>query len=398
MKNLLLVILGICGFNNLNAQLSEEAKVYLLTCAVGDEIYEQFGHSAIRISDPINGIDLCYNWGMFEFGDDEFEFNMKFTKGSLDYYMAIEQTDIFASYYQYYKREIIQQELNLTQELKNKLWNLLLENAKPENKFYRYDFFFDNCATRINGFLETLLGDNLLLADVEEITNLTYRNDLDKNFSNTPWIGFGVDLLLGYKVDVKMGVEGAMFSPLFMSQIYDESQVITSQGKQNLVLSTDVLVAGVPRDESHDVTMTPLVVTIAILVITVLLSFFKLDVIFKIWSTLLFVVIGFLGCLLIFTWFGTEHLGMKANLNLIWANPLLLIFAIVIWIKKVNMKMSKVYLVTAFVLFGLILFFMMLPQEFHTASRVLIINMALQFYILHKMAIKDRVKAEVTTS
>lgn len=398
MKNLLLLFLTVFAFNSHNAQLSEDSKVYLLTCAVGDEIYEQFGHSAIRISDPVNGIDLCYNWGMFEFGDDEFEFNMKFTKGSLDYFMAVEPLEYFLYPYQVTQREVVQQELNLTLVIKNQLWDLLIENAKPENKFYRYDFFFDNCATRINGFLETLLGDKLILADIEEITNQSYRNDLDRNFSNTPWIGFGVDLLLGYKVDVKMGVEGAMFSPLFMSQIYEESQINTASGKQNLVLSSETLVAGVARDESHDVIFTPLVVTIIILTITVLLSFFKLELMFKIWSSLLFVIIGFLGCLLLFTWFGTEHLGMKANLNVIWANPFLVIMAAMIWMKKLNLKMSKTYLVIAFAFFGFVLFFMMLPQEFHVGARVLIINLAMQFYILHKMAVKRIPKTDESNS
>jgi hypothetical protein len=398
MKNFLLFCCLFVNVIAVKSQLSEQSKVYLLTCEVGDEIYEQFGHSAIRIEDPINDIDQCYNWGMFEFGEDEFEFNMKFAKGSLDYFMAVEPLEYFLYPYQITKREVIQQELNLTLELRNKLWNLLLENAKPENKFYRYDFFFDNCATRIDGFLQLLLGDKLLLAEIPEITNQTYRAEVDRCFSNYPWTGFGVDLVLGYKIDVKMGNEGVMFSPIFMSQVYEESQIITPTGTQNLVLSRDVIVQGVKRDESHDVVFTPLVVTIIILVITILLSFFKLNVVFKIWSSFLFVLLGILGCLLLFMWFGTEHLGTKGNLNVIWANPLLIILAFVIWIKKLNMKIGKAYLVIAFIMFGLILFFMMLPQEFPAPARVLIINLSLQFYILHKMNIKQVKKTDVITS
>jgi hypothetical protein len=89
-------------------------------------------------------------------------------------------------------------------------------------------------------------------------------------------------------------------------------------------------------------------------------------------------------------WFGTDHVATKGNLNLLWANPLLLVLAVLIWFKKVHQKWNKIYLVLAFVMFALILFFLMLPQEFHPASRLLIINMALQFYILHKFSLTKK--------
>lgn len=397
MRSLFLTIGILVCYFAANAQLSEQAKVYLLTCDVGDEIYEQFGHSAIRIEDPVNGIDQCYNWGMFEFGEDEFEFNMKFAKGSLDYFMAVEPLEYFLYPYQATKREVIQQELNLTLELKNKLWNLLIENAKPENKYYRYDFFFDNCATRISDFLKLLLEDKLVLAKLPEVTEQTYRTDINHSFANFPWTSFGIDLVLGYKIDVPMG-EGVMFSPLYMAQIFEESQVMTDSGLQNLVLSSEVIVSGIKRDESHDVIFTPLIATILILVVTVLLSFFKLNLVFKVWSSLLFVILGILGVLLVFMWFGTEHIATKGNLNLIWANPILLLLAILIWFRKINEKFSKAYLIIGFVFFGLILFFMMLPQSFPAAARVLIINLALQFYILHKMNAKKIEKTKEFTS
>jgi hypothetical protein len=394
MKNFFLICCLVLFSTIVKAQLSEESKVYLITCAVGDEIYEQFGHSAIRIEDPINGIDNCYNWGMFEYGVDDFTFSMNFIKGTVTYYMAVEPFKMFLGPYKYFHREVIQQELNLTLEVKNQLWALLAENAKPENMYYKYDFFFDNCATRIDDFLEQLLGDKLIIKDIPELTSQTYRNDVDKGFANFPWAGFGVDLVLGYKVDAELGVDGVMYSPILMSQIYDVSQISTPSGVQNLVISKDVVVAGIIRDESHDVIFTPLVASIVILVITILLSFFKLNVIFKVWSSLLFVVIGVVGCVMLVMWFGAEHQGTKGNFNVIWANPLLFVLAVMIWIKKINNKIGKTYLVIAFILFGMILFFMMLPQEFPAPARVIIINLALQFYVLHKMQLKELEKVE----
>jgi hypothetical protein len=380
---LLLLVVFVFGFSF--GQLSEESRVYLLTCDVGDEIYEQFGHSAIRIEDPINGIDNCYNWGMFEFGEDEFEFNMKFAKGSLDYFMAVEPTEYFLYPYQMTKRQVVQQELNLSLELKNQLWGLLIENAKPENRYYRYDFFFDNCATRISQFLKLMLKDKIKFAELPDETNQTFRQIIDKGFLDFPWTDFGIDLVLGYKIDVQVTNEDIMFSPIYMEEIFEESQIETANGLQNLVLSREVIVPGIERNDETDAIFTPLVLAIVVLAITVLLSFFKLNVLFKVWSSILFLLLGILGILLLFMWFGTDHIATKGNLNLIWANPLLILMIVIIWSKKLNAIIGKTYLILAFIMFGLILFFMMLPQEFNEASRVLIINLALQFYVLHKM-------------
>ena len=370
-----------------HAQLSESANVYLLTCDIGDEVYEQFGHSAIRLVDPINDIDLCFNWGMFEFGDDEFEFNMKFAQGRLDYYMAVEPTEVFLYIYQQTQRKVVQQELNLTLEQKNKLFELLKENSKEENRFYKYDFFYDNCATRIGDFVKLLLGENVVFAELEKETQQTFRQLIDKGFQTHPWTDFGIDLVLGYTLDQKVSNDDIMFSPIYMSRIFEDSQIKTEKGMENLVLSNEVIVKGIQRKETSDTFFTPLVATIFVIVVTVILAFFKLEIAFKIWTSLLFLVLGVLGALLLFMWFGTDHVATKGNLNLIWANPLLLVLMILIWFKKVHQRWSKIYLVLAFMMFALILFFLMLPQEFHPASRLLIINMALQFYVLHKFSL-----------
>jgi hypothetical protein len=370
-----------------HAQLSESANVYLLTCDIGDEVYEQFGHSAIRLVDPVNDIDLCFNWGMFEFGDDEFEFNMKFAQGRLDYYMAVEPTNVFLYIYQQTQRTVVQQELNLTLEQKNKLFELLKENAKEENRFYKYDFFYDNCATRIGDFVKLLLGENVVFSELEEETQQTFRQLIDKGFQTHPWTDFGIDLVLGYTIDQKVSNQDVMFSPIYMSRIFEDSQIKTANGMENLVLSNEVIVKGYPRKEVSDAFFTPLVATIFVILITVILAFFKLEVIFKIWTSLLFFILGILGALLLFMWFGTDHVATKGNFNLIWANPILLLLAVLIWFKKIHQKWNKIYLVLAFMMFALILFFLMLPQEFHPSSRLLIINMALQFYVLHKFSL-----------
>ena len=202
-------------FLNLNtsAQLSENAQVSLLTCAEGEDIYSLFGHSAIRIKDPSNNIDNCYNWGMFEFDEDQVEFATKFTKGRLKYYMDEQYFTEFMWEYDYFQRTVKEQVLNLTHKQKAEIWEALQENYLPENRVYKYDFFFDNCATRIRDILQNVLGENLVLKSHPNENEFSLRELLNNTVDHMPWLGFGMDLALGSKVDVLANNNKMMFLP-----------------------------------------------------------------------------------------------------------------------------------------------------------------------------------------
>ena len=116
------------------------------TCAPGEEIYSYFGHTAIRYEEPSKGIDWVFNYGIFNFGAPNFIF--RFALGQTDYILGGMNYDRFAAEYIFDERSVWQQTLNLTPEEKQKLLALLIENSRPENRVYRYNFFYDNCATR----------------------------------------------------------------------------------------------------------------------------------------------------------------------------------------------------------------------------------------------------------
>lgn len=384
MRILQLILILCLAIGNANAQLSEQSKMYLLTCDVGDEVWSQFGHSALRVVDPSAGIDMSFNWGMFEFSDDEMDFNYKFAKGRLPYYMDASPTQQFLYEYQYFKREVRQQELNLTLEQKNKVWSLLKENALPENKYYRYDFFFDNCATRIRDILEKAMGPDLVWGVHPETGEHTFREMIDVGFQSHPWLDFGIDLVLGYRIDQKVDNKDLMFNPFYMEQIFDLSQVKTSNGEENLVISEDVIVPGIDRSAESDMTLTPIVLSVSILVISLVFAFFNLQVMLRIWTTLWLFVFGVLGIVLLFMWVGTDHYATKGNLNLLWANPLWLLLIVVVWVRKWQSKMASTYLYLSLGMLALVLFFLMLPQEFHPASRIFIVNWAVVFYFFYR--------------
>jgi hypothetical protein len=383
MRNVLIALSLLLTLSSFG-QLTENSKFYLLTCEVGDEVYTQFGHSALRIKDPQAGMDITFNWGMFEFTDDPVDFNYKFAKGRLPYYMDVTETKYFLGEYAYFNREVRQQELNLTVAQKTEIWKLLEINALPENLHYQYDFFFDNCATRIRDIFEKALGDDLTWSKHPEEGEHTFREMIDQGFQSHPWLDFGIDLVLGYKIDAKVDNRNLMFNPFYMEDIFELSQIETQNGKQNLVLSSEVIVPGIERSEASGEWFTPVVMTVIVLVITLIFAFFKLDVLLKSWASILFLLTGVLGVLLFFMWFQTDHSATKGNLNLLWANPLWLVLMVAIWIKKWQAKLASTYLYLSLGMLALVLFFLMLPQEFHPASRILIVNWAVLFYFFYR--------------
>ena len=128
------------------ANSNDSIRLSLLTCAPGEEIYSLFGHTAIRYENPSQGIDAVFNYGLFSFNTPNFIF--RFSLGETDYQLGVTDYEHFAAEYAFYGRSVWQQTLNLTDEEKTKLIQLLQENYRPENRVYRYNFFYDNCATR----------------------------------------------------------------------------------------------------------------------------------------------------------------------------------------------------------------------------------------------------------
>ena len=138
---LLLLPTGQASANN-----NDSTRLSLLTCAPGEEIYSLFGHTAIRYENPSQGIDIVFNYGLFSFNTPNFIF--RFSLGETDYQLGATDYERFAAEYAFFGRSVWQQTLNLTDEEKTELIRLLQENYRPENRVYRYNFFYDNCATR----------------------------------------------------------------------------------------------------------------------------------------------------------------------------------------------------------------------------------------------------------
>jgi hypothetical protein len=386
-KFLLTLFLSVCFFGFSAAPLSERARISLLTCDQGNEIYSLFGHSAIRVQDPELGIDEVYNWGMFEFSENELLFGYDFAKGRLLYFLGKQKYQNFIYEYLYYKRGVREQLLNLNEEQKEKLYIALQENYLPENRAYKYDFFYDNCSSRIRDILITSIGENLSLATHSDDNKYSFRNIIDLRLQNTPWLDLGIDLVLGKKIDVKASNYHLMFLPVYMEEIVAKSTIKKENGKEEpLVANTTILLLSEqdqptpPEDISfYFWTLLAACLLVGILNINKLNNFYFGG---------LLLIGSLLGIILLFMWLGTDHQATKQNLNLIWANPLLAISFLALFSKKWMAKLKYFFLGYTLILFVFVLFWFVSPQEFNFSIRPLILTFMLIHYFLFNKAKK----------
>jgi len=155
------------------SQADTTVRIYLLTMGPGDEVWEKFGHNAIWVHDPARGADPAYNYGMFDFRQENFVLN--FARGRMLYWMEGFDAFVTLDHYRAMNRSVWAQELNLTPAQARAVRDYLEWNQRPENRFYRYDYYRDNCSTRVRDVLDRVLGGALKAATVNAPSGVTYR-------------------------------------------------------------------------------------------------------------------------------------------------------------------------------------------------------------------------------
>ncbi len=321
------------------AQDSSHLRISLLTCTPGDELYSIFGHSAYRVIDSSSVTDVVYNYGTFDFNDEGFY--IKFARGKLMYYVSAARFDDFKYEYQSSNRGITEQVLNLTAAEKTTIQHFLNNNLKEENKYYKYDFFFDNCTTRLRDILKKNHDSSFTINPVMP-AGTTFRQAiyqyLDKGQQH--WSKLGIDLLLGKPCDAVMTAEQMQFLPDNLMKSLDSANHPMVLSHQNLY--------NINNGAVKKPFFTPFVVFTLLLIIIVLISLLKnktARTFLKLFDWLLFFATGLLGIILVFMTTATDHSMTKNNFNLLWAWPTHFIMAFFInspqdgvhkksWVKK----------------------------------------------------------------
>ena len=321
---LILAFILIAGNIHLYPQSYSAIRAYLVTCAPGTETYSIYGHSALRIVNMYNGSDLVYNWGVFDFSTPHFA--LKFAKGRLDYMVDDTSLQSFLEEYVYEKRSVYEQKVNLEPEEIQKLLALLEENLKPENIKYRYDFFYDDCSTRIRDLLEKTLGSKLLYPPEERKGQPTFREKVGKYQKSYPWLDLGINLIMGHPGEKKTTFRDNMFLPLDLQGCLSQALVNRNGRMIPLLQNPEVLLQfDPPATKSRFYTIPVFLFTLMLVLIIILLSLNRKRKFNRILDLLLFTVFSALSLLMIFFNFFTDHIEMKWNLNIIWLSPFVLL-------------------------------------------------------------------------
>ncbi len=344
-----------------NDEVYDDIEISLLTCRSGDELYSTFGHTAIRVYNPTTLSDRVYNYGLFDFNTPHFY--VKFMRGQLPYLLGVESFGQFLRQYKYEKRSVLEQKLNLTATQKKKLISFLRKNALPENRAYKYDFFLDNCSTRVVDAIEALGRIEYSLP----LQQKTFRDLLKENLKNLPWSNFGIDLVIGSRADRITSRRHQMFLPEYVMKNFDRAKFVFEdyvmpvvKGKPYLVLDYEDL--NVKRKSAN--IYWPLIIMALLFFWTAFINFKGLKF-SKIWNVLLLSIAGAMGLFVLFMWFGTEHNATKDNWNILWLNPL---FLLMIFIKKdPRSKFLFWLLITGLVLAAANVFLGFIPQYYNPA-------------------------------
>lgn len=312
-----------------NLEKYDSIEVSLLTCSPHEEIYSLYGHTALRWHDlhqsgPSAGNDIAFNWGIFNFNKPYFV--LRFVFGLTDYELGIMPFQYFCTYYEKWGSSVTEQVLNLSNEEKMKLEAALQKNLQPENRIYRYNYFYDNCSTRPRNIIEECINGKVEYAHREDYTP-SYREMVGVCTRNHPWGTFGNDILLGIKADFKTDMRQQEFLPDNLLYDFDRAQIYADGTYRPLVKERRMVVLPGVQIIEKDFPLTPTECAVILLIVALLLRGleWKLKKVFVWWDVLLMLAQGLAGCVL-FAMIFSQHPTTSLNLQILLLNPLPLFF------------------------------------------------------------------------
>jgi hypothetical protein len=339
-------------------RLSDNATASLVTYTPGVELYQAFGHSAIRIRDDSLQMDRLYNYGTFDFETPAFY--LKFVHGDLLYQLAVTSAEEEIQMVGAYGQGVTELILNLSRDQKQQLYEALEYNLLPENRFYRYDFILDNCSTRPRDVLERTIGVPIV---EKNVGNSTFRRMLDPYFARIPWIGFGLSLLLGSNVDRIASPREACFLPADLERAVENSR----NGREKLTAERREIFPPGALPQTP-VWLSPLFV------------FAGGGLVWFFWwllrrrghaswpTAVIFTIFGATGLFLLGLSFWSRLTVLRLNFNLAWLIPTHLFAGIWLFLSKGRPLVVRWYLMfSAIAGFGFIGLSFLLPQQFHPA-------------------------------
>lgn len=338
---------------------ADNVVVSLITCYPGQNIYELYGHTELRVRGK--GYDWVFNYGTFDFRAPNFIY--RFVKGETDYMLAGYPSEYM--YVGYENRKIVEQVLNLTPEQARAVSNALFNGAQPDNRTYRYNYVLDNCSTRPRDIVEAVVGTSLQYPPMP--AGLTFRSMMHRYNTNYAWQQFGIDLALGSGLDYELDARQQMFAPISLMQAFGGATI--ERGGERVPLVTDTNTLNPGSDEGDILPPTPWYLHPMTLAVALLLAMAALSVRdvrrrnTTRWADSLLFGIAFLGgAVVAFLVFISTHEATSPNYNLMWLHPLHIVPAVLVWIKSAKKVVVCYHFVNFAVIFITMALWAVLPQ------------------------------------
>lgn len=355
-------------------QLGDSAKISLMTSEPWPgAVYALFGHTALWVHDDSTGVDAAFNYGYFDPSQPYFIYH--FLRGETDYILGVTSYDDFISEYRQKGVNVYEQELNLTREELQNLWQALYINSLPENRKYRYNYLYDNCATRPRDMVEKYVQGKIIYP--QDNNEQTFRDLIHECVHPYPWLEFGIDLLVGNEADRRADVREKMFLPMYLMKAFKDAMVVKNDTlRYPLLKNTQLVLSGntaVLQQQNDKAGFTPLPAALLLLLVTLLISVVQLVKLNNpkfstIYDTFLFGIAGIGGAVIFFLLFFSEHPATNPNWNFAWLNIFAFIFAILFWVRPAK-KMVYVYHFINFVaLTAFLLLWWLIPQQLPLAT------------------------------
>lgn len=371
----------------------EGLQISLLTSSPYEgEVFTVYGHAALRVKDDTHKLDYVFNYGIFSFSQPYFIY--RFAKGETDYMLGACRYSDYMIEYQMRGSSVTEQKLNLSPEESQRLWLALSVNYEPQNRTYRYNFFFDNCATRpVRLIEENVTGKIVYRWQPEE---KTFRNMINYCTRNHPWLTFGCDLALGSPTDRVATAHEMMFLPEYMKEAIASAVIVDAEGNERPLVQQSIVV---PADEEEDLPMewlTPLFCAIIICIASMALTFYEYRKRYagRWHDILLFTLAGVGGLVLFFLCFISEHPCTCPNWNMLWLHPLQLSILPLSLVKNGRKAVFYYHFINFAAIMIMLLGWRFIPQHFNHAIIPLIITLGVRSasYILRFHQQEKRLK------
>jgi hypothetical protein len=363
-------------------KLSPEATISVITCGPGSELYSTFGHNAFRLKDPVYKYDMVYNYGTFDFNTPLFY--IKFARGKLPYQLGRSSFRNFLYAYKLEKRWVKEQVLNLTPEQVSKLLAYLENNYKEENRAYKYDFFFNNCATKIGDIVRENFRDDFIFHEDHVTDTNTFRDLIHDYVDDNSWSSFGINISLGAVIDKPALFEEYQFLPDYVFQAFDNATLY--DGKTPLVKEENIILDFPNKaKEPTYLLISPYFIFTLLLLLVLAITFvdFKHKKRTRWVDAFLMLGSGLGGIMIALLWFATDHTATYTNMNILWLVPINILFVRKFLLKRKECKALWKHTATLLVSMAVLLFLWLIDfQVFALAAIPLFVLFVVRYVYL----------------